>query len=962
MKHAHVYVVVVLTVFSASHAFSQNCPASSGQWGYGPIAVVEIEGDLGLVASGAVLHAVDVSSPTTLEVVGQLTLPGVIEEIAYSHDDWWVVAAGKAGLWTVDLSSPEEPIANQVDLDSSEGSVVAVAAGGRHAFVVEQTGDELGGVFRLSVVDLAVPGAPVLLGSVSDGGSVEDIAAAGDDVYLALRDGRLVVVDVSDPADPDAQSVDPLGQNTQGLPVRVAACDGTVYLLSNLAGGFETYAHLTAISRDTLTEIWSTAWMDTASVVTCQREFLAVVGRSGVYLLDATNPSQLAGSYGFLVDSFVDVDLEGDVAYVADSETGLLTIDVADPTEPVDIGVLILSGLRPLLSMALSGTNLVGTSPNDGLTVVDVADPVRPRLVSSSSSLGNGSDVVASGQFVLVAAGANGVEVIDLSLPETPVLVGAVATEGDAVSVAVDGAYLFVSSEMLEVFDITDPTMPSRVATFDATGLSDLDADRLFLGATDGLRIIDISDPLKPVFLGGMDTDWQAPGAAVTAITSANSLVFVASWTSQPWGGSIHVVDTTDPASPALLGSIDIGNPVAGLIVRDDHLLAGVAERGSILSFDVSDPSRPSPAGSLDLVIPDNSYPSTARMNITGLSEFGSVAYAGLSDYQYWFGGLRVIDLGDPGQPRFSGTLPIDYAETAGVAVGGGVAVTNDGDARIRIFDLADLRSPKDVASVAMPNIDHQIEILETTAYVAGGDTGIRLVDLVDPSRPAEIGSVAMGCRALDFDSGFLYAWGNQRLQVFDVANPRSPIPVGSLGFSSDVTDIAVADGIAVCVSHYGSRAEITIVDVSAPSAPTITGGVTLPGEPTAVAIAGDDVLLTASVSDHPEEHGLVVVDISDPLAPVVVATVETPGDAKDVVVSGNLAFVADSDGGVLILDVSNPEAPVEVRWLMTPGTPSALALSGRSLTVADGDGGLAIFADVGCPVDRPGSQQSVVD
>jgi hypothetical protein len=97
---------------------------------------------------------------------------------------------------------------------------------------------------------------------------------------------------------------------------------------------------------------------------------------------------------------------------------------------------------------------------------------------------------------------------------------------------------------------------------------------------------------------------------------------------------------------------------------------------------------------------------------------------------------------------------------------------------------------------------------------------------------------------------------------------------------------------------------ELTIYDVSNPSAPKRLGGYTLPQQVWGFRIAGD----RAYVADG--HAGIAILDVSAPAAPKLISLFATPGQAKNVSVLGNRAFVANHNSGVDVIDISDPTKP----------------------------------------------------
>ena len=95
---------------------------------------------------------------------------------------------------------------------------------------------------------------------------------------------------------------------------------------------------------------------------------------------------------------------------------------------------------------------------------------------------------------------------------------------------------------------------------------------------------------------------------------------------------------------------------------------------------------------------------------------------------------------------------------------------------------------------------------------------------------------------------------------------------------------------------------------------------------------------------------GLRLIDISDPASPTEVGFLDTQ-DFGGVAVTGDLVLVAGRFG-LRVIDISDPTSPTEVGFLDTSGAAYGVAASGDLALVADSDGGLVI---VQLPAPVPG-------
>ena len=164
-------------------------------------------------------------------------------------------------------------------------------------------------------------------------------------------------------------------------------------------------------------------------------------------------------------------------------------------------------------------------------------------------------------------------------------------------------------------------------------------------------------------------------------------------------------------------------------------------------------------------------------------------------------------------------------------------------------------------------------------------------------------------------------------LQVIDMSNPKTPIPIATLGndeangvYLDAPKGITVVGHYAYIAAYYSGALEI--VDISDPKNPVHVGAIVngdggaLIDGPNDVFVRGDYAYVTAYNSDT-----LEIIDISDPENPVRVGGFQDVQDGvtelngpKEVVVVGDYAYVTVyNDASLQIFDISDPTLPSPV-------------------------------------------------
>ena len=193
-----------------------------------------------------------------------------------------------------------------------------------------------------------------------------------------------------------------------------------------------------------------------ASFVVAAGHRLYMTTPRGLFVIDCTDPMnpRLAGQFtgNFLRNPHC-VAIQFRYAFVTDDD-GLKVLNISDPDhpEPVSGGVV---RLRHPGRLYVARTYAYVANGADGLAIIDVENPERPRLDQMFNADGALNDTravqigsVNASQFALVADGRNGLRVVQLISPDTvpgaqgfsprpnPKLIATYPTHGEAIAVS----------------------------------------------------------------------------------------------------------------------------------------------------------------------------------------------------------------------------------------------------------------------------------------------------------------------------------------------------------------------------------------------------------------------------------------------------------------------------------------------------------------------------------------------
>ena len=231
---------------------------------------------------------------------------------------------------------------------------------------------------------------------------------------------------------------------------------------------------------------------------------------------------------GFLLDTTnigngEDIYVSGKYAYVTSTNNDRLTvIDVSDPVYPRVTGsVQDTTNLNGASEVFVQGkyayvtANVLG-----GLAVVDISNPSSPRLVSSiaDSALASAFGLYVSGKYAYVTA-TNRVTIVDISNPSSPVIVGSIVDSTRLAlsrSIFVSGKYAYVTgftNDYLSVIDISNPASPVIIGSVTAASMDG--AQSVYVSGryayvvaymVEGMAVVDISSPSNPQVVGSVSS------------------------------------------------------------------------------------------------------------------------------------------------------------------------------------------------------------------------------------------------------------------------------------------------------------------------------------------------------------------------------------------------------------------------------------------------------------------------
>ncbi|MBM3334654.1 hypothetical protein FJY63_08335, partial [Candidatus Sumerlaeota bacterium] len=163
-------------------------------------------------------------------------------------------------------------------------------------------------------------------------------------------------------------------------------------------------------------------------------------------------------------------------------------------------------------AFAVSGNTIFVVQGTD-LIALDATDAARPAQLSRRQLNGAATAdlVLTNGQYLFARTNTLGLQIYNVSNPRSVSYVGRFAPYDtyQPEVIALDGNRLyFGSSQVLRIFDVTNPSSPNQLAnlTYPSRQMSVSQGRAMLSGSTtQPLRVYDLRDPAHPAHLGDLD-------------------------------------------------------------------------------------------------------------------------------------------------------------------------------------------------------------------------------------------------------------------------------------------------------------------------------------------------------------------------------------------------------------------------------------------------------------------------
>ncbi len=445
--------------------------------------------------------------------------------------------------------------------------------------------------------------------------------------------------------------------------------------------------------------------------------YVAIYGSipgEGLNIIDIEDPNNIrvVGGYG---TSFLGLDVQGQLAYIANGTDGFAILNVSNPYSVTELDTLNTPGNAT--DVLVEGTTAYVADGSSGIRIIDVSNPASLSLLGSCDTPGNAQKLALQGYTLLVADGSGGVRILDVSDPTNPTDVTNIPVS-DVYDVALFDGVLVIGTEdgiyTYQVGTTTSLQPVSSYATYNALDV-DVQGDVAFVAAgNDGLVVLDISDHTLPTLI----TQYKHSSTVnYIAIDVEGPHCYVLDASTDSGSRGLWAVDIMDLSSPVFRSRREFSEAYDLFVDGDVAYVAngtgGLAVVNVSDSFDIN--------VDLDWVYDGSNYTSVCVQ--------GRYVYAVASGAN---NGLFIYEATDLSNLRLTSNLPI--ASPLDVVVSGDFCVVANVTGGILLLNVTDPWSTPVVLDSNSSEWAQGVDIFGNYILVAFGYNGMFLFDASNPS------------------------------------------------------------------------------------------------------------------------------------------------------------------------------------------------------------------------------------
>ncbi|MHA2394350.1 MAG: LVIVD repeat-containing protein [Promethearchaeota archaeon] len=241
------------------------------------------------------------------------------------------------------------------------------------------------------------------------------------------------------------------------------------------------------------------------------------------------------------------IEIDGNTAYIANWEDGLLIADISNPIKPIKLWENDSLYIRDVF---ISNNIAYLAAWDDGLQILDVTNPSNPQFLGNFSNGINGFSLYVIDNLAYVV-GFDGLSIIDVSIPSSPIKVGQynhTVEGGDSRGIFVSGDIAYMGcvapDSSFKILNISDKANITKLSQVDGNAFKVKVSNNIaYIAGGNVFKIINVSDPSNPTIL-------SQNSISAFNVYLKNEIAYLAC---DVWG--VKLLDISNPHNPSIIST-----------------------------------------------------------------------------------------------------------------------------------------------------------------------------------------------------------------------------------------------------------------------------------------------------------------------------------------------------------------------------------------------------------------------
>ena len=462
------------------------------------------------------IDLIDVTDPTKASMLGlSPRSSGLSSCLSVFGDFAYLGGSNSLRFKIVDVGNPYSPVILGSFYDSgAQASTQSIFVDATNNIAHVLTSVEL---ILVNVTDKLNPS---FISKIGISGSGKTVQVEQGVAYLSCYDFGLQLVNVTDPS-----SLSLLGSVNSETALDLFVKSSIVYLKTQYSLNWidvtnavnpVIIGNYTTTSSSIQFSSGSNAGLSYQSNLLCLNN--VILGLQFFDLSDPAKPVPLLDYTNRMVRTS-GVQVNSDVAYVSSGVLGFKAVNVTDPSNPWVIGSYETSRdetSTTFFTRAKIINKTAYVTGYDSLLIMDVSNPESMRLIKKIDVLsGSGlagievdSNIVFLAEENALTTGQSALTIFDINNTSKPILLDVFFMQDVVSAIKLDSNMMYISTQYsngLQIIDISNlnfPTLMGSLKTNQRAYSLSLSSNIAYLATSkEGIKIVDVADPMKPVVL-----------------------------------------------------------------------------------------------------------------------------------------------------------------------------------------------------------------------------------------------------------------------------------------------------------------------------------------------------------------------------------------------------------------------------------------------------------------------------